>query len=555
MGNHDGDAPLGPFRPDNFDSCAGEWQDYKREFLIHLDAKGLHTATGRRQVGQLLKHMGKEHILTFDTFTWAPAIVADATHGIEAVDAESCEELNCVFGKFDVHFGVHKFRSIKRQEFLDTKRGTLTIMNFIAELKRKARYCQYGDKEESFICDMVINRVNDAKCSERLMELNDEQLNLANVMRICRQVELTKAHIDNLSKDKGNASAHVNRVQTDRGRWRGRGNRGRWRSGSRGRTSRSSHIDCDRCCNHHPPNECNAYNQYCGSCGEMGHFKKSPRCSMNNGQSPRRGTRPDYGGRGRRNGYGGSYRNNYGGNPRNNYGGSYRNNYGGSYRNNYRPNYGRGQRRPYERQQQVHYADGEGYNESEFGELFEQCNVHDVFTIHTQNNDSDWTVALNIYGKAVKFEIDCEAACNILSMCTVEAIDMSHRLTPSDVIISGVSGTRMKSFGCIVLPCRYKDTVLNLQFEVVTSHKNVNLLGRGDCVSFGLIARVNMTMCEKQACNTILNDYSDVLGDAIGCIPGEYTTKIDPSAAPVIHAPRAVPVPIREQVKKRIGPP
>ena len=63
-------------------------------------------------------------------------------------------------------------------------------MNFIAELKRKARYCQYGDKEESFICDMVINRVNDAKCSERLMELNDEQLNLANVMRICRQVEL-----------------------------------------------------------------------------------------------------------------------------------------------------------------------------------------------------------------------------------------------------------------------------------------------------------------------------------------------------------------------------
>ena len=49
---------------------------------------------------------------------------------------------------------------------------------------------------------MVINRANDSKCSERLMELNDEQLNLANVMQICRQVELKLTYIDNLSKDK-----------------------------------------------------------------------------------------------------------------------------------------------------------------------------------------------------------------------------------------------------------------------------------------------------------------------------------------------------------------
>ena len=51
-------------RPDSLNSCAAEWEDYKQSFLIHLDAKGLYGAEGRRKVGQLLKHMGKTHIAT-----------------------------------------------------------------------------------------------------------------------------------------------------------------------------------------------------------------------------------------------------------------------------------------------------------------------------------------------------------------------------------------------------------------------------------------------------------------------------------------------------------
>ena len=97
--------PLVNFWPDNIHACAAEWEDYKREFLIHLDAKGLHTATGKRQVGQLLKHMGREYILTFDTFTWAPAVEADVANHVEASPAERNELLSDVFAKFDTHFG------------------------------------------------------------------------------------------------------------------------------------------------------------------------------------------------------------------------------------------------------------------------------------------------------------------------------------------------------------------------------------------------------------------------------------------------------------------
>ena len=75
-------------------------------------------------MGQLLKYMGKSHIATYDTFTWreeVPASVANPDQGIEACTAIPGEDkynLDHVFAKFDQHFGVHRYRSIKRQNSL-----------------------------------------------------------------------------------------------------------------------------------------------------------------------------------------------------------------------------------------------------------------------------------------------------------------------------------------------------------------------------------------------------------------------------------------------------
>ena len=132
-----------------------------------------------------------------------PAVVANADEGIEAraaIPGEDKYNLNHVFVKFDEHFGVHRYRSIERQEFLKTTRGSKqSMMSFIVELK-KAEYGDYGEKKDSFFCEMVINKINDSWCTEWLMELPDRELTLDNVIRICRQVELTKSNVDSLSK-------------------------------------------------------------------------------------------------------------------------------------------------------------------------------------------------------------------------------------------------------------------------------------------------------------------------------------------------------------------
>ena len=88
--------------------------------------------------------MGREHVATYDTFTWAPAIpavVANADRGTAAqpeVPAEDKYHLETVFAKFDAHFGVHRYRSIKRQDFLSCTRGPKqSVQSFISDLGDK----------------------------------------------------------------------------------------------------------------------------------------------------------------------------------------------------------------------------------------------------------------------------------------------------------------------------------------------------------------------------------------------------------------------------------
>ena len=101
----------------------------------------------------------------------------------------------------------------------------------------------------------------------------------------------------------------------------------------------------------------------------------------------------------------------------------------------------------------------------------------------------------------------------------------------------------------------------NLELEILDGIRNLNLLGRRDAVRMGLIARVNVVgtkvyvenvnACEMSR-KQILHEYRDV-GENIGCMPGEYVIKVDHTVTPVVHPPRSVPVPIRQQVQAELS--
>lgn len=529
--NHSGSGAvsMSPFTPDDQRTCAPAWQDYKREFLVRLDAAGLHDTPGRRKVGNLLKCMGIECIKIYDTFEWAPeipAVEANVENNIEArpaVPAEDKHNLEHVLLKFDQHWGVQRYRTIKRQEFLATARKeNQTIMDYIAELKRKAEHCDFRDNKDSFICDKIINSVNNEKCSERLLDLPDDELTLNKVTQICRQVELTTAHLKKLTFNNNHSETMQNVNSTSTSNNRGRQAAGPRRFSTRGRGYQGTLPFCPKCCRHHFNGACPAAYQYCGSCGQIGHYSKSSLCSSRGMPRGRAGP-----GRFTRAGPGRFTR--------------------GSH-----PQYQHG----------VNYTEPSEYMEEQPSEYMEEqpredndVSFLDIFSADVNqvksNGDTDWLVTFKIKNKSFVAEIDTAAQCNVVSLQTVKHLGLETDIQVSKAMINGVHDEAKQAYGEIVLPCNYKGVTTMLKFFVMNTGRDLNLLGRSDSLRLGLIMRVN-SISVNDACKHIVDKYSDVLGSSIGCLPGEYTIKIDPSVPPVIHPPRTVPVALREQVKTEL---
>ena len=191
-------------------------------------------------------------------------------------------------------------------------------------------------------------------------------------------------------------------------------------------------------------------------------------------------------------------------------------------------------------------------NNSNMGSFFRETEDISVFTVATSESqvNNDWNVQMHVKNNPLKMEIDTGASCNVLSLGTLNSLGVKYDLQQNNVFIKGVHGQSVKSVGCVSLPCTYKGVTNDVQFQVLDGKRCINLLGRYDCVRFGLIARVHRTEAES---NKFLTTYSDVFGEAIGYIPGEYDIKVDEDVRPVVHPPRSVPSTLRDKVKDELN--
>jgi hypothetical protein len=161
-------------------------------------------------------------------------------------------------------------------------------------------------------------------------------------------------------------------------------------------------------------------------------------------------------------------------------------------------------------------------------------------------------VTMKVQGRELKLEIDSGAKnVNILSLETLKNLNVDANVSNSKVLIAGVHGKPLKAYGKVTLPCMYKGVSQKVEFQILDDDcKKVDILGRNDSIKFGLIKRVHAAMALSN--DQLIKEYKDVFSEVIGLIPGEYEIKIDQSIQPVIHPPRPVPAPIRQQVKEEL---
>ena len=108
------------------------------------------------------------------------------------------------------------------------------------------------------------------------------------------------------------------------------------------------------------------------------------------------------------------------------------------------------------------------------------------------------------------------------------------------------AGQRIQAKGKVMLTCQYKDKKYDVEFEVI-KNKAPAILGGESCEEMGLVKRLHVLKTESD----ILGEYEDLF-TGLGCIPGVYHIKTDPEVTPVVHAPRKVPVAMKEKIETEL---
>ena len=171
------------------------------------------------------------------------------------------------------------------------------------------------------------------------------------------------------------------------------------------------------------------------------------------------------------------------------------------------------------------------------------------FSFDCHNVNDEWIANLKVNGQSVQFEVDTGARCNIMSLNTVKRLGLECNIQKSNVRINGVHGNVIQAHGVLTTMCTYKGENHNITFQIINGKKDLDLLGRADIARLGLAIRVNVTEMST-SCQAIVNKYKDVLGNSIGCMPGEFDIKIDDTVTPVVHPPCSVPVALSAESKR-----
>ena len=163
------------------------------------------------------------------------------------------------------------------------------------------------------------------------------------------------------------------------------------------------------------------------------------------------------------------------------------------------------------------------------------------------------------------FQIDTGTTCNILPFnvhaeLTGDTAGANLEHSSARLVMHNQSVERAR--GMAHLKLERKGHTHKLVF-VVVNYETVPLIGKRASEGMGLIQildsdhihavkQTSMSVPDIELRDSILKKYKDVF-TGIGKLEGEYSIQLQDDAAPVVHAPRKIPVPLRESLKEELS--
>lgn len=188
------------------------------------------------------------------------------------------------------------------------------------------------------------------------------------------------------------------------------------------------------------------------------------------------------------------------------------------------------------------------------------CKVYELQSEHTDqviyyfnHNNSDWSVTVDINKVEISFKIDTGADVNVLPSRYLHDIGLTEQdLIKTAIKLRGYSGGDIKVLGRCFLKLKHKNIDYILEF-LIADVNSPPILGRQSCQELNLVKLIGTLdkIEHSDVKSAILNEYTDVF-EGIGCMPGEYRICTDESVRPVVHAPRKLPVALKDKIKLKL---
>ncbi len=403
------------------------------------------------------------------------------------------KDLDKILEKFEKYCVPKKNITYERYKFFTcNQKDEENIDQYQAELRNKARSCEFGTLVDGLIRDRIVCGIVNLSVRERLLREGD--LSLTRAVDICRAGEVAKQHANELGPSRSEMNVDALKARKHR-------NSGYSQASNQGNHNKSEYNDpggaCNRCGRNHKPRQCPAWGQTCYNCSAVGHFSRLCRKP----RQGRQGTQP-----------------------------------GNSRRGNVN---------------ELHASEScDPVSTSTESDFFV-----DSLNADSQTGEYEWTLPVEIEDSVVVLKLDTGANINILNYDDWRKVSRKGlKMQPSDVKLTAYLGEQVPISGQAVLNVVCKGQAYQSTF-VITPERRQSILGVQDCERFNLVHRVYAVNADvtgsSQKVLDVFETYKDVF-TGLGCLPGQQSIVVDTNIAPVVEPCRKVPFALHDDLKKEL---
>jgi hypothetical protein len=148
--------------------------------------------------------------------------------------------------------------------------------------------------------------------------------------------------------------------------------------------------------------------------------------------------------------------------------------------------------------------------------------------------------------------LDTGAETNILPYKIFTNINSKKLIQSTKIKIESYGGYKLSPMGIIMLECRVKEIVKDVQFVIIDHPNYIPILGLNSCVDFNLVQRINkVNISMSEELGNFKSKNKDVF-EGLGSSPDLVQIKLSDEVVPKANPPRRVPLALKPRLEQTL---